>query len=139
MNSLNYSNSLYSLNSCGASLSELRLNSSNSANYTIVLKTLGFIGFFLIMNGSPLFAGPVQFTGGNGSSLESAVVISGAKHESDGISAEHRYLSEHFASWFLKRQVLVNQKGRVYDRMEITDQNGKQRSVFFDITDFFGK
>jgi hypothetical protein len=35
--------------------------------------------------------------------------------------------------------VLVNQKGRVYDRMEITDQNGKQRSVFFDITDFFGK
>jgi hypothetical protein len=115
------------------------LNCSNSPTYTIALKTLGFISFFFIMNGSPLSAGPVQFSGGDGSSIGSAVVITGAKHESDGITAEHRYLSEHFASWFLKRQVLVNQKGRVYDRMEITDQNGKERAVFFDITDFFGK
>ena len=91
------------------------------------------------MNGAPLFAGPVQFAGGDGSSVESAVVIRGAKHETDGIAAEHRYLSQHFGSWFLKRQMLVNQKGRVYDRMEITDQNGKQRVVFFDITDFFSK
>jgi hypothetical protein len=117
----------------------LFLHSFKPANYTIPLKTLGFISFFFIMNGSPLFAGVVEFSGGDGSSVGSAVVISGAKHESDGISAEHRYLSDHFGSWFLKRQVLVNQKGRVYDRMEITDQNGKQRSVFFDITDFFGK
>jgi hypothetical protein len=103
------------------------------------LKTLGFLSFFFIISGSPLFAGPVQFAGGDGSAVESAVVIRGAKHEKDGIAAEHRYLSQHFGSWFLKRQVLVNQKSRVYDRMEITDQNGKQRAVFFDITDFFGK
>ena len=110
-----------------------------SAKYTASLKTLGFLSFFFIISGSPLFAGPVQFAGGDGSAVESAVVIRGAKHEKDGIAAEHRYLSQHFGSWFLKRQVLVNQKSRVYDRMEITDQNGKQRAVFFDITDFFGK
>ena len=110
-----------------------------SAKYTASLKTLGFLSFFFIISGSPLFAGPVQFAGGDGSAVESAVVIRGAKHEKDGIAAEHRYLSQHFGSWFLKRQVLVNQKNRVYDRMEITDQNGKQRAVFFDITDFFGK
>jgi hypothetical protein len=104
-----------------------------------ILKTLGFLGFFFIMTGSPLFAGPVQFVGGDGHSVESAVVIRGAKHEEDGIAAEHRYLSQNFGSWFLKHQVLVNQKGRLYDRMEIADQNGKQRTVFFDITDFFSK
>jgi hypothetical protein len=91
------------------------------------------------MNGSPLSAGPVQFGGGDGHSVESAVVIQGAKHEKDGIAAEHLYLSQNFGSWFLKQQVLLNQKGRVYDRMEIADQNGKQRTVFFDITDFFSK
>jgi hypothetical protein len=91
------------------------------------------------MSWSPLFAGPVQFAGGDGSSPESAVVIRGAKHEKEGIAAEHRYLSQNFGSWFLKRQMLLNQKGRVYDRMEFTDQNGKQRAVFFDITDFFSK
>jgi hypothetical protein len=107
--------------------------------YSVVLKTLGFLSFFFIMNGSTLSAAPVQFAGGDGSSLESAVVIRGAKHEKDGIAAEHRYLSQHFASWFLKRQMLVNHQGRVYDRMEITDQNGKPRAVFFDITDFFNK
>jgi hypothetical protein len=110
-----------------------------AAKYTRALKTLGFLSFFFIISGSPLFAGPVQFAGGDGSAVESAVVIRGAKHEKDGIAAEHRYLSQHFGSWFLKRQGLVNQKSRVYDRMEITDQNGKQRAVFFDITDFFGK
>jgi hypothetical protein len=91
------------------------------------------------MNGSPLFAGPAQFAGGDGHTLESAIVITGAKHEKDGIAAEHRYLSQNFGSWFLKDQMLVNKKGRTYDRMEITDQNGKQRTVFFDITDFFSK
>jgi hypothetical protein len=110
-----------------------------SANYIAPLKTLGFLSFFFIISGWPLFAGPVQFAGGDGSSVESAVVIRGAKNEKDGIASEHHYLSQHFGSWFLKRQVLVNQKGRVYDQMEITDQNGKQRAVFFDITDFFGK
>jgi len=91
------------------------------------------------MNGSPLFAGPVQFAGGDGSSVESAVLIRGAKNEKEGIAAEHHYLSSHFGSWFLKRQALVNRKNRVYDRMEITDKTGAERSVFFDITDFFAK
>ena len=110
-----------------------------AAKYTRALKTLGFLSFFFIISESPLFAGPLQFAGGDGRAVESAVVIRGAKDEKDGIAAEHSYLSQHFGSWFLKRQVLVNQKSRVYDRMEITDQNGKQRAVFFDITDFFGK
>jgi hypothetical protein len=105
----------------------------------VPLKALSLLSFFLIMNGSPLCAGPVEFAGGDGGSIESAVVIRGAKHESDGIAAEHRYLSAHFGSWFLKRQALLNQKGRTYDQMEITDQNGNQRSVYFDITDFFAK
>jgi hypothetical protein len=122
-----------------AHLSHWLFAEAHAPLYTRVLKTLGFLSLFFIMNGSPLFAGPVQFAGGDGSSVESAVVIGGAKHEKDGIAAEHSYLSQHFGSWFLKRQVLVNQKDRVYDRMEITDQNGKQRVVFFDITDFFGK
>ena len=105
----------------------------------MALRALRFLGICFIMNGSPLYAGPVEFAGGDGGSIESAVVIRGAKHETEGISAEHRYLSAHFGSWFLKRQALLNQKGRVYDLMEITDQNGNRRSVYFDITDFFAK
>jgi hypothetical protein len=103
------------------------------------LKALGFLSLFFIMNGSPLFAGPVQFAGGDGSSIESAVVIRGAKNEGEGISAEHQYLSSHFGSWFLKRQALINRKGRFYDQMQITDKTGSDRLVYFDITEFFAK
>jgi hypothetical protein len=92
-----------------------------------------------MMNGSLLVADPLQFAGGDGHSVKSAVVIRGAKHEKDGIAAEYRYLSQNFGSWFLKHQMLVNRESRVYDRMQITDQNGKQHTVFFDITDFFSK
>ena len=104
------------------------------------LRTLGLLGLlFLVMNGSSLYAGPIKFGGGDGSSFESAVLIQGAKDEKEGIAAEHQYLSSHFGSWSLRRQSLVSQKARLYDVMDITEKNGTERSVLFDITEFFGK
>ena len=80
-----------------------------------------------------------MFEGGNGSSLENAVVILGATSESAGVSAEHTYLSRHFPGSAVVRQALLHQAGKVFDRLEIRTSTNTLAVVYFDITDFFGK
>src|SRR5260221_10383595 len=80
----------------------------NARYYTMALKALSFLSLFFIMNGSPLFAGPVEFAGGDGGSVEAALVISGAQHGKEGISSERPSLSAPFRSLFLKRQPRIH-------------------------------
>jgi hypothetical protein len=80
-----------------------------------------------------------MFEGGNGSSLENAVVILGATSESAGVKAEHTYLSRHFPGSAVVRQALLHQAGKVFDRLEIRTPTNTSAIVYFDITDFFGK
>jgi hypothetical protein len=80
-----------------------------------------------------------MFQGGDGSSLENAVVILGATSESAGVDAEHTYLSHHFPGSAVVRQALLHQVGKVYDRLEIRTSTNTPTVVYFDITDFFGK
>jgi hypothetical protein len=80
-----------------------------------------------------------MFQGGNGSSLENAVVILGAASESAGVDAEHTYLSRHFPGSSVVRQALLHQAGKVFDRLEIRTSASAPAVVYFDITDFFGK
>ncbi len=60
-----------------------------------------------------------------------------------GISAEYQFLEKEFGrqnvDWKLQRQSVLHQKGKVYDRMEIELQDGSRKTVFFDISEFFGK
>jgi hypothetical protein len=81
----------------------------------------------------------IMFQGGDGSSLENAIVILGAISESAGVVAEHTYLSHHFPGSAIVRQALLHQAGKVFDRLEIRTSANASAIVYFDITDFFGR
>ena len=84
----------------------------------------------------------IKFTGGDGSSMEKAIVIEGALNESEGVGAEYDYLDLLFgpqgSGWQLEQQSLLSEGGRYYDEMAIV-HGGVQASYYFDITAFFGK
>jgi hypothetical protein len=82
---------------------------------------------------------PLKFSGGDGSSLEKAVVILGATDESAGVGAEHTYLSLHFPGSAIIKQALLHQEGKAYDRVEIRTSVNTPAIVYFDITDFLGR
>jgi hypothetical protein len=81
----------------------------------------------------------IMFQGGDGSSLENAIVVLGATSESAGVEAEHSYLSQHFPGSSVVRQALLHQAGKVYDRLEIKTSSATTTAIYFDVTDFFGK
>ena len=79
------------------------------------------------------------FSGGDGSSIQQAVVITGATGEKTGIRAEYIWLHEHYPGYRLRLQRLRNEEMKAYDEMRIITSDGKSRTIFFDITSFFGK
>jgi len=76
--------------------------------------------------------------GGDGTSVEQAIVICGAKSEAEGVRAERDYLSEKFPGFDFSGQHLLLPAGRAYDQLDIVLADGSKRSVYFDITAFFG-
>ncbi len=85
----------------------------------------------------------ITFKGGSGATPESAVVILGAPNSFAGIAAEYSYLKKTFGQenvdWNLVRQSILQQQGKVYDRMDLDLKDGSRKTVFFDIGEFFGK
>ena len=82
------------------------------------------------------------FSGGNGESLETAIIIS-AKSTSTGVPAEYDYIiGKHGPAnvgWKLISQRLRECAGRDYDILNIELNNGEKRWYHFDITRFFCK
>jgi hypothetical protein len=78
------------------------------------------------------------FEGGEGLSEEAAVKILGAANELEGIQAEHFYIARTHPGWRLRRQHLVHHNKRSFDAIEYDTPDGP-RTMWFDITDFFGK
>jgi hypothetical protein len=87
----------------------------------------------------PVKIGRITFEGGDGSSMEQAVVIKGAKDSEEGIDAEAKWVKKVHGKWTKDRQALLDQNGKKYDRIEYTTPKGEKMTVYFDITDFFGK
>ncbi len=83
-------------------------------------------------------AAPFRFSGGDGSSMESAVIIRGARDEEAGVAAERTWLEQRYPGFHQGQQSLLGSKGKNYDEIKITTQEGA-KTVYFDITDFFGK
>ena len=81
----------------------------------------------------------IRFSGGDGSSVESAVLIEGARNEEEGIVAESYWISRNRPGWRKGDQALINGNGRQFDRIIYASPDGKQTTIFFDITSFFGK
>jgi len=86
----------------------------------------------------------IRFTGGDGSSQQAAIKVVGAKGESDGVAAEYRYLDLVYGprdrgAWQSLGQSLLEDHGRQLDALEIKRADGRTETVYFDITDYFGK
>jgi len=74
-----------------------------------------------------------------GSSVETAIVLPGIQHETQGVDAEYAYIKKNYPGWKLKAQSLISSKGKQYDAIQITGPDGAAKTVFFDITAWFGK
>jgi hypothetical protein len=82
----------------------------------------------------------ITFEGGDGGSMEDAVVIRGAETDMIGTAAIFDWLTAVYGpGWELIRQSHGNFVGRHIDTVEIEVRTGAQRTVYFDITDHFGK
>ncbi len=109
----------------------------------VLLEAILLAALFTAMANAQPAPASITFKGGAGDTPETAVVIAGATNSMQGIAAEYRYLRQKFgrenADWYLFRQSVVQQGGRIYDRMELRLQDGSPKTVFFDISEFFGK
>lgn len=87
--------------------------------------------------------GSITLSGGPGDTLQTAIIIHGATNEMAGIRAEYLCLEALFGrkgvDWQLERQALLSSAGRHYDEMRLRLADGTPRTVYFDITEFFGK
>ncbi|MGE5625500.1 MAG: hypothetical protein ACM3ZT_08140 [Bacillota bacterium] len=106
------------------------------------VRTSAILGLLFVLftsaAGADTPAAPVRYAGGDGSSVAKAVVILGAT-EMTGVGAEYQWLDAHFQGWKGQDQSLLNQDKKVYDVMNFTMPDGSKHTVYFDITDYFGK
>ena len=82
------------------------------------------------------------YSGGDGSSIDLSVVIN-TESTAVGIPAEYEYVSKLFGKmdvdWTMIRQSLIAHNGRHYDVLLIKLNNDGEKSICFDITQFYGK
>ena len=78
----------------------------------------------------------ITITGGNGNSIQSAIIILGAENNLDGISAEYKIIGK---EWKVLVQTLHETDDNFYDKLIVQDAAGTIKEIWFDITDFYGK
>jgi hypothetical protein len=75
----------------------------------------------------------------DGSSIEQAIVLEGVTNEIDGVRAEHAETARRFPGWQWESQGLLSPaNGRHYDVITLS-KGGETKTIYFDITDWFGK
>jgi len=86
----------------------------------------------------------IRFEGGDGSSIDQAIVIKGASGERDGVAAEYEYLEMLYgpkgSGHDVLSQSLLDKNGRSFDMLSVRlVKESKSIDVYFDISDYFGK
>jgi len=74
----------------------------------------------------------------DGSSYAKAIVIN-EKSESKGVDAEYTWLRLHYPGCKVEKQSLVFENKKPYDLLYIISREGEKKTVYFDISNFFGK
>lgn len=74
----------------------------------------------------------------DGSSMENAIIID-APSETEGIHKEYEWLKEKYPDHSLIQQSLLHERKKSYDAMKIKTKQGDVKTIYFDITKFFGK
>ena len=75
---------------------------------------------------------------GDGSSFEKAIIIK-EHSESAGINAEYAWISQNYPGYKSQGQALTYYKKVAYDIINIITLNGEKKSIYFNISNFFGK
>jgi len=81
----------------------------------------------------------VQFSGGDGTDCTRAVVIAGARHETEGVRAERWWVYSKNPGSRIASQSVSQRDGRDFETIRILTAEGASRAICFDITSFFGK
>jgi hypothetical protein len=86
----------------------------------------------------------VVYTGGDGITIEKAIVIKEAGNERNGVAAEYDFIAKKygvkFVDWKPGVQSTFEEKGKRYDSVNIqTIPKNETIRFYFDITDFYGK
>lgn len=81
----------------------------------------------------------IVYAGGDGSSMANAVIIQTELRGGAGVRSEYVWLSQRYPGYKRKLQALMHKDGKSYDRLDITTADGRELSVYFDITAIFGK
>jgi hypothetical protein len=88
---------------------------------------------------SQMTIGSITYAGGDGTSMEQAVFIKNAKDEMEGVEAESKWIQKMHPGWRKGEQRLLNKNGRVYDEIDYLTASNETKTIYFDITEFFGK
>lgn len=89
-------------------------------------------------------AGTVSYVDDAGDSMDTAVVVLGARSSSQGIQAEYDYLAYKFGRRGvgyepLGQALIGDGKGeKYYDAISVRLCDGTEKEIFFDITEFYG-
>jgi hypothetical protein len=78
------------------------------------------------------------FAGGDGSSIEQAVIIKQAKNSFEAIPLERLWIGDKCPGFKKVKQSLVERNGRKYDVIRMRCGGEEETEVYFDITDCFG-
>ncbi len=73
----------------------------------------------------------------DGSSIERAIAII-ENDTTRGIAAEYSWIEEHMPEYRVVGQALLKKNDSVYDRIDVQNEAGDIRSIYFDIKSFFG-
>ena len=79
-----------------------------------------------------------SLSGGDGSSFAKAIVVK-APTDHVGVDAQHDYIAKHFAKWRSIGVKSVEYNKRIFDIMSFTTPGEKNHTLYFDITDCYGK
>ena len=113
-----------------------------SGSFTSVLDLVRKLGAPRNLNEFRFKEQIVQFEGGNGTSLEKAIIINGAKTSDAGIAAEQHWIKQFYPDYKITFQAEVasrSNKSRQYDRLTIESrQTAFQLDLYFDVTSFYG-
>ena len=81
----------------------------------------------------------ITFSKSDGASVASAITVSGATSETEGLEAELEYLQTRFPSSEDRFGKLITTKDRTYEEFDIVASNGKTQTVYFDVSEFIGR
>jgi len=74
-----------------------------------------------------------------GLTVETAIILEGATNELNGVQAEHIYTSKRYPGWKWRMQSLMDVGDKHYDIIELVGRNGETKTIYFDISSWFGK